>query len=439
MRNIPASRRFTRRQLIGGAVAAGVGAALIKGGARPAQAAPGNHHLVWVWQFSTDAEPNMIAARLRDHDLGVILKTHDGVEWMAEYDTSRYAVSGHPQVKTLSEYFEGAGVPFHAWCVLHGEDPIEEARMAAAVLLSGARSIFLDVEPHGGFWRGTGADATAFGKELRRLVPDGEVVLSIDARPWLKYEIPLKEFMPFINAIAPQHYWHTFDTQANYDKYRDAGYPVGPEGVTPEFLLGTTYAAYADIPLPVHHTGQGATDDPDEWRRFIDAAYALNADFLSVWRYGVTDEAVLDVVSSKAPRQLDPAQVVAGPSVTHIVEAGQTVSLIAGLYNVTVEAIVEANNLADANYVYIGQELKIPGSTASLNFPTNNSPAPPSAPGTSAPAATTVSTGTTYVVVAGDTLSAIAARFGTSVSAIASANNLSNPNYIYTGQRLTIP
>ena len=434
MRKTPASPKFTRRQLIGGAVAAGLGGYALKDiGATPAQAAPaGNAHLVWVWQFSTDAEPNSIAARLRDYGFGVIVKTHDGLDWMSEFDTSQYAVSGHPQVQTLSEYFEGAGVPFHAWCVLRGDKPIEEARMAASVLLSGARSLFLDVEPHAGFWRGTPADAVTFGRELRRLVPDGEVVLSIDARPWLKNSIPLQEFLPFVNAIAPQHYWHTFDNQANYDRYRQAGYPVGPEGITPEFLLGTTFAAYSDIALPVHHTGQGSTEEPDEWRRFIEAAYALNADFLSIWRYGVTDLDVLDVVASRPPRQ--PEGGAAGPSIIHVVEPGQTVGLIASLYNTNVDSIVQANELTDPNYVFIGQELVIPGTVASLNLPAS-SPLP-AAPSGGAVVATS---GTTYVVVGGDTLSGIAARFGVSASAIASANGLGDPNYIFVGQQLTIP
>lgn len=44
-----------------------------------------------------------------------------------------------------------------------------------------------------------------------------------------------------------------------------------------------------------------------------------------------------------------------------------------------------------------------------------------------------------YTVVAGDTLSGIAARFGSTVDKIARANGISNPNLIYVGQRLIIP
>lgn len=56
-------------------------------------------------------------------------------------------------------------------------------------------------------------------------------------------------------------------------------------------------------------------------------------------------------------------------------------------------------------------------------------------------AATTSTTTTpqTYVVQAGDTLTRIASRFGTTVSALVSANNLSNPNLLRIGQVLTIP
>jgi murein DD-endopeptidase MepM/ murein hydrolase activator NlpD len=47
--------------------------------------------------------------------------------------------------------------------------------------------------------------------------------------------------------------------------------------------------------------------------------------------------------------------------------------------------------------------------------------------------------GDVYVIQAGDTLSSIAARFGLRLSDIAAANNLSNTNLIFVGQRLVLP
>lgn len=49
------------------------------------------------------------------------------------------------------------------------------------------------------------------------------------------------------------------------------------------------------------------------------------------------------------------------------------------------------------------------------------------------------SSGFYYTVQRGDTLSQIAVRYGTTVHAIASANNIANPNLIYAGSALWIP
>ena len=44
-----------------------------------------------------------------------------------------------------------------------------------------------------------------------------------------------------------------------------------------------------------------------------------------------------------------------------------------------------------------------------------------------------------YIVQRGDTLFAIATRFGVTVAALTAANGISNPNLIFVGQPLTIP
>lgn len=52
---------------------------------------------------------------------------------------------------------------------------------------------------------------------------------------------------------------------------------------------------------------------------------------------------------------------------------------------------------------------------------------------------TRASASQTYVVKPGDTLSSIASHYGTTVTAIANANNIRNRNVVVIGRRLTIP
>lgn len=54
-------------------------------------------------------------------------------------------------------------------------------------------------------------------------------------------------------------------------------------------------------------------------------------------------------------------------------------------------------------------------------------------------ASSAASSGAVYVVVKGDTLSGIAAKYGTTYQALAEANGISNPNLIYPGQEIRIP
>jgi LysM repeat protein len=63
----------------------------------------------------------------------------------------------------------------------------------------------------------------------------------------------------------------------------------------------------------------------------------------------------------------------------------------------------------------------------------------PSERPTPTPNATATPRPRTYKVRSGDTLSAIAARFGTTVAKLAALNNITNPSLIHGGQVLKLP
>jgi LysM repeat protein len=44
----------------------------------------------------------------------------------------------------------------------------------------------------------------------------------------------------------------------------------------------------------------------------------------------------------------------------HVVQQGESLSIIAKKYNVTVEALAKLNNITDVNFIVVGQELLIP-------------------------------------------------------------------------------
>lgn len=117
--------------------------------------------------------------------------------------------------------------------------------------------------------------------------------------------------------------------------------------------------------------------------------------------------------------------VLAQSEVVHVVQPGENLFRISLRYNVTMAAIAARNGILNWNLIYVGQRLTIPGTTGGQQPPPVVTPTPP--------------TETSYTVVRGDYLSAIARRFGTTIAAIAQRNNIANPNLIYPGQVLIIP
>lgn len=100
--------------------------------------------------------------------------------------------------------------------------------------------------------------------------------------------------------------------------------------------------------------------------------------------------------------------------IEYTVQPGDTLSGIADTYGTTYQKIAADNGIANPNLIYPGQVLKIYIDGGG-------------APGEQY-----------YTVVSGDTLSGIAARYGTTWQWLAEVNGIANPNLIYPGQVLRV-
>lgn len=99
----------------------------------------------------------------------------------------------------------------------------------------------------------------------------------------------------------------------------------------------------------------------------------------------------------------------------YIVKTGDTLSAIARDKGVSLSALIQANpQILHPDLIRPGQHVNIPSGAAA-------------------------ETPRSYTIQPGDTLSAIAERYGTTWQALAQANNIANPNLIFPNQTLTIP
>jgi LysM repeat protein len=115
---------------------------------------------------------------------------------------------------------------------------------------------------------------------------------------------------------------------------------------------------------------------------------------------------------------------------THTIASGDTVGAIAARYGVGVDAVLSANGLSRSSIIYPGQKLDIPSASATID----------ATPASSTKKSSSSHSGaTSYTIAAGDSISSIAAKFGVSTSAVLSANGMSASSLIYPGTKLTIP
>jgi LysM repeat protein len=107
----------------------------------------------------------------------------------------------------------------------------------------------------------------------------------------------------------------------------------------------------------------------------------------------------------------------------YVVRRGESLSSIAAAYGMTISDLMRLNGINNANMVYVGQRLRVSARVAPVSV--QNAPDPSLAHDI-------------YVVRTGDTLSTIAQAFGTTPQALMVANGLPNANFVWVGQRLRI-
>lgn len=122
----------------------------------------------------------------------------------------------------------------------------------------------------------------------------------------------------------------------------------------------------------------------------------------------------------------------------HVVRPGETLYGIAAFYGIDAISLIAANNIVDRDGLVIGQQLVIPeyapeAGAAGLE--------PQTGPGVDSSGVPGQGGGfqVVHIVKPGEGLYAIAAQYGVSADAIASANNIQNYELLRVGQRLYVP
>ena len=108
-----------------------------------------------------------------------------------------------------------------------------------------------------------------------------------------------------------------------------------------------------------------------------------------------------------------------GGSGNYTVKAGETLSEIADRYGTSVDRLVQLNGLRDANDLWAGSRIQVPGASARPQVAVNKN-------------------AKTHQVQPGESLSSIADRYGVSMQRLIAINGISNPNQVMAGSTLTL-
>lgn len=196
----------------------------------------------------------------------------------------------------------------------------------------------------------------------------------------------------------------------------DGGHAVSPTP-TPTPAGESTLDLAVDVMQDVYGKGEerkkALGSRYDEVQNFINHIHSASVDTLvsEVWSGKYGDGEVRKIVlGSRYDEVQGKIDGSASSATVYIVKSGDTLSGIASKYGTTYQTLASINGISDPDKIYPGQKIKISGGGGA----------------------------TYYTVKSGDTLSGIAAKYGTTYQKLAKMNGISNPNKIYAGQKIRV-
>ncbi len=238
-----------------------------------------------IWQLSNDY-PETLPGDITLPISTIYIKTHDAADWMSTYDDHPAAVSGPEAIQDLIDIYGAQGIAVAAWFVPKGTDYDAQLQLAIQVIDSGVVALYADLEPFPGFcFLECKELAENFWKPLREQRPDAHLGVIYDPRPWWWEQSATAEWFSVADSALPMCYWESYTGQTPW------GDPAG-----------CVVQAYADLSvlapdrdlayLPMLQGNATAS----RFEEALDAAAGVGSDRVSVWRRGVVDTEVWELI-----------------------------------------------------------------------------------------------------------------------------------------------
>lgn len=241
----------------------------------------------FVWQLTKDYPEDTPS----DTELPisrVLVKTHDGTDWMSTYDEHPNAISGPGALQTIKNVYSAQGIEVVAWFVPKTNDVATQLAMARAVIDTGVTALYADVEPFAGFCTPNCEYlAETFWKQLRQQRPNATLGVIYDPREqWIEAEAA-PQWLKYADVALPMCYWESFYGQGAW---------ADPAGCVIQGYYGLR--AMADIDDMAYEPALQGDATPARFTKALDAALDLGSERVTVWRRATVKPETWDAIAN---------------------------------------------------------------------------------------------------------------------------------------------